>query len=231
MNIQGLQKLSLLDYPTKISCTIFTGGCNLCCPFCHNASLVFLDQMVMGSIPVDSVLSFLKKRQKVLDAVCISGGEPLLQLDLEDFLKQVKELGYLIKLDTNGTFPDLLQQFVEKELVDYVAMDIKNSLGKYCVTAGLRSFDTKVVEESVQYLLKQPVEYEFRTTVVRQFHQAEDFISIGKWIHGAKNYFLQSFVDSGNLIESNLSGYSKREMEQFQQLLSLDIPNVMLRGV
>ncbi|MBP2625884.1 MAG: nrdG [Firmicutes bacterium] len=231
MNIQGLQKLSLLDYPTKISCTIFTGGCNLYCPFCHNASLVFLGQMAMESIPVDSVLSFLKKRRKVLDAVCISGGEPLLQRDLEEFLKQVKELGYLIKLDTNGTFPDLLQQFVEKELVDYVAMDIKNSLGKYCMTVGLRSFDTKVVEESVQYLLKNPVEYEFRTTVVRQFHQAEDFISIGKWIHGAKNYFLQSFVDSGNLIENDLSGYSKREMEQFQQLLSQDIPNVMLRGV
>lgn len=231
MDIKGLQKLSLLDYPTKLSCTVFTGGCNLRCPFCHNASLVLPDRVAMESMPVDSVLSFLQKRQNVLDAVCVSGGEPLLQLDLEYFLTQVKALGYLIKLDTNGTFPELLQQLVEKELVDYVAVDIKNSLEKYSVTVGLRSFDTKPVEESVQYLLKNPVEYEFRTTVVRQFHQSDDLSSIGKWIRGAKKYFLQSFVDSGNLIENGLSGYSKSEMEQFQQLLLLDIPKVMLRGV
>ncbi|MBK5261767.1 MAG: anaerobic ribonucleoside-triphosphate reductase activating protein [Peptostreptococcaceae bacterium] len=231
MNIQGLQKLSLLDYPTKVSCTIFTGGCNFRCPFCHNASLVLPEQMVIDSIDIDSVFSFLKKRKNVLEAVCISGGEPLVQPDLEYFLKSIKEMGYLIKLDTNGAFPDLLQKIVEKKLVDYVAMDIKNSIGKYCVTIGVPSFDTKCIETSVEYLLNNPVEYEFRTTLVRKFHKTEDLIQIGKWIHGTKRYFLQSFVDSGNLIENDLSGYNDSEMKQFQELLSSDIPGIMLRGV
>jgi pyruvate formate lyase activating enzyme len=231
MNIQGLQKLSLLDYPRKVSCTIFTGGCNFRCPFCHNASLVIPDRMADGSIDVDSVFSFLEKRKNVLDAVCISGGEPLIQADLEYFLKSIKEMGYLIKLDTNGAFPDLLEKIVEKKLVDYVAMDIKNSLEKYGITIGDPSFDTKAIENSVEYLLKNPVEYEFRTTLVRQFHNKEDLMLIGKWISGAKRYFLQSFVDSGNVIKNDLSGYDNSEMKLFKELLFSDIPVIMIRGV
>ena len=231
MNIQGLQKLSLLDYPGKMCCTVFTGGCNLRCPFCHNASLVIPDKLDMGCISVDTVLTFLKKRQKVLDAVCITGGEPLLEKGLEGFIKQAKDMGYLIKLDTNGTFPQRLKALAKKGLLDYVAMDIKNSLSKYSETVGISDFDTTDVEESVRYLLTGSVDYEFRTTVVREFHDKNDLIEIAKWLMGAKKYFLQNFVDSGDLIEKGLTACSKDEMIELKEAVSAYLPDVKLRGL
>lgn len=231
MNIIGLQKLSLLDYPTKVSCTIFTAGCNMRCPFCHNASLVLPERMSEDFISPDEVLSFLDKRKKVLDGVCISGGEPLMQKDIGDFLRKVKNLGYLIKLDTNGTFPKMIEQLVEEGLVDYIAMDIKNSPAKYGETVGIKLFDTTLVKESAQYLLSGTVDYEFRTTVVKPLHEDEDFVAIGEWLKGAKQYYLQSFVDSGDLIGIGMSGYDKEKMEHFQQILSKNIPNTKIRGI
>lgn len=231
MNIMGLQKLSLLDYPGKMCCTVFTAGCNMRCPFCHNASLVLPEKITGDRISQDEVMAFLVKRKKVLDGVCISGGEPLLQKDIADFLEKIKELGYQIKLDTNGTFPQKLRQLVDEGLVDYVAMDIKNSPERYSSTAGLDALDIADVEESIRYLLKGTVDYEFRTTVVKPLHKEEDFIVIGTWLKGAKRYYLQSFVDSGDLIGKNMTGYDKETMEHFRQLLLKNISIVELRGI
>lgn len=230
MNIQGLQKLTLLDYPGQVACTIFTAGCNFRCPFCHNAPLVtHVDPTC--DIPVEEVLSFLRKRQGVLDAVCISGGEPCLQPDLLEFIREVKGMGYRVKLDTNGSFPERLRELVEANLLDYVAMDIKNSVRKYPETIGIEGYDTKRVEESVDYLMTNVVPFEFRTTVVREFHKKDDFYEIARWIAGDEPYFLQSFEDSGDLICEGLKGYTKEIMEQAADIVREQVPHVVLRGV
>ena len=201
MVIQGLQKLTLLDYPGKVACTIFTAGCNFRCPFCHNASLV-IDTYKNQEIPEEELFSFLKKRTGVLDGVCVTGGEPLIQQGIEDLLLKIKELGYAVKLDTNGSFPDKLRRLVEQGLVDYVAMDIKNSQESYGKTIGIEEYDIENVNRSVQYLLRGNVPYEFRTTVVQELHRRSDFESIGRWIEGAQHYYLQQFVDSGDIIRA-----------------------------
>lgn len=230
MNIQGLQKLTLLDYPEKVACTIFTSGCNFRCPFCHNASLVtHVD--VENTIPTEEVMTFLRKRQGILDGVCVTGGEPLLQPDLEEFLISLKELGYLVKLDTNGSNTTKLKSLVQKKLVDYVAMDIKNSPAKYGITIGIENYDMKQIFESVDFLLKGTVPYEFRTTVVREFHSREDFEDIGKWIQGAERYYLQSFVDSGDVIAQGLHSYKKDILEQALSVVVKYVPTAELRGV
>ena len=230
MRLQGLQKLTLLDFPEKVACTVFTAGCNFRCPFCHNASLVthIPEQADMDE---ERFFSFLKKRKGIIDGVCVTGGEPLLQPDIEDFIRKIKELGYLVKLDTNGSFPDKLKDLVEKRLVDYVAMDIKNSVEKYGVTIGLDTRYSETVKESVAFLKEGHVDYEFRTTVTKNFHSEEDFEEIGKWIQGAKHYYLQSFVDSGDLIEANIEGVSKEEMEMFLKKVKPYIPSAEIRGV
>ena len=230
MRIQGLQKLTLLDYPEKVACTVFTAGCNFRCPFCHNASLV-THIPAEAEMTEEKFFQFLKKRKGILDGVCVTGGEPLLQSDIEPFIRQIKELGYLVKLDTNGSFPEKLKALVEQGLVDYVAMDIKNSISGYGRTIGLDSRYDESVKESVAYLLEGNVEYEFRTTVTRNFHQEADFEEIGKWIGGAKRYFLQGFVDSGDLIEQNIEGVSKEEMEMFLRKVKPYVPSAKLRGV
>lgn len=230
MVIQGLQKLTLLDYPGKTACTVFTGGCNFRCPFCHNSDLVLnVDRMQM--ISEDEVLSFLKKRRGILDGVCVTGGEPLVQKDVESFLKKVKDMGFLVKLDTNGSFPDRLKKIVENHLVDYVAMDIKNSKEKYAKTIGIKGYDCSEIEKSVDFLMEGRVEYEFRTTVVREFHEAEDLRKISEWIKGAEHYYLQQFVDSGNLIEEGLHGYTKEEMEELLKVVKEQAENADVRGV
>ena len=229
MNIAGLQKTSLLDFPDKLCCTVFTDGCNLRCPFCHNASLV----LTPGTNPLVSeqeIFAFLNKRRGLLDGVCITGGEPLLQDGIKEFIRSIRELGFLIKLDTNGTFPDRLMELVENGLVDMVAMDIKNSLEHYGMTVGFKNFDTTNIEKSVEYLLKGKVDYEFRTTVVKEFHTREDFISIGKWVRGSKKYFLQGFENSKDLINPYLHAYEKNEMEEFRKILSEYSTKVELRG-
>lgn len=230
MKLAGLQKLTLLDFPGKMACTIFTSGCNLRCPFCHNADLV-LPTAEPTLLSVEEILRFLRKRVSILEGVCITGGEPLLQRDLADLLRPIKELGFLVKLDTNGCFPDRLQTLVSQGLVDYVAMDIKNSPEHYPATVGRPDMDLAPIRESVSFLLQDVVPYEFRTTVVKEFHQLEDFRSIGEWIAGAKQYYLQGFLDSGALLQDGLSGYSKEEMESFASLLRQTIPLVEIRGL
>lgn len=230
MVIQGLQKLTLLDYPGQVACTIFTAGCNFRCPFCHNASLV-IDTYKNKIITEDEIFLFLKKRQGILDGVCVTGGEPLIQTGVETFLGKIKEMGFQVKLDTNGSFPDKLKKLVEAGLVDYVAMDIKNSPESYGKTIGIDNYDMKNIKRSVEYLMSDVVSYEFRTTVVRQFHQRGDFESIAKWIAGADKYYLQQFVDSGDLIQQGLSGYNKDIMEQALDIVKTTIPNAELRGI
>lgn len=230
MRIHGFQKMTLLDYPGKVAATVFTGGCNLRCPFCHNAVLVEHPD----EAPVfdeGEVLAHLEKKKNLLDGVAITGGEPLLQKDLPAFLEKLKGMGYPVKLDTNGSFPERLRALAEQGLVDYVAVDIKNRPEKYAETVGVKGFDLAPVRETVDYLLSGAVDYEFRTTVVREFHTAEDIRAISLWIRGAKRYFLQSFVDSGNLLRPGLSGVSAEEMEEMAAAAREKVPQVALRGV
>lgn len=228
MNIQGFQKLTLLDFPGRVACTIFTGGCNFRCPFCHNAGLVRGEE---APYDPDTILATLKKRQGLLDGICITGGEPLLQRDLPDFIREVRKMGFGVKLDTNGSFPERLQEIVEAGLVDYVAMDIKNCKERYAETVGKMDFDITPIEASVQYLLDGRVDYEFRTTVVSEFHRVQDIVTLARWIQRAPKYFLQNFVDSGNLLCQNLHGVPKETMEEMRVKACQILPNTQLRGL
>lgn len=230
MTFHGLQKMTLLDYPGLVACTVFTGGCNFKCPFCHNALLV----TGLGdaeNITEEEVLSFLGKRTGLLDGVCITGGEPLLCPDITDFIKKVKALGFKVKLDTNGSFPDRLKEIVNSRLVDYVAVDIKNCAEKYAETAGVADFDPAAVSESIDFLMTNPVEHEFRTTVVREFHGTQDIEKIAKRIEGEKKYFLQNFEDSGGTIVQNLHAVSPETLEEMRVCASEYIPDVKIRGL
>lgn len=228
MKIAGLQKLTLLDFPGRTACTVFTHGCNLRCPFCHNASLVVGEG---DSVSEEELFAFLKKRQGILDGVAVTGGEPLLQPDIEEFLTKIKALGYSVKLDTNGFFPDKLRSLLNAGLVVFVAMDIKNSLNKYAATCGRRELDISPVLDSIELLKSGTVEYEFRTTAVKGFHTPEDFESIGRLIEGTKNYYIQNFVDSGALIQQGLTGLSKEEMNACLTAVQKYVPNAKLRGI
>lgn len=230
MKICGLQKLTLLDYPEKIACTVFTGGCNLRCPFCHNASLVLGNQEGM-QFSEDEIFDYLKKRRGLLDGVCISGGEPMIQPGLEEFIRKVRQLGYCVKLDTNGCFPERLKSLVKQKLVDYVAMDVKSSPGHYAETVGIPDFDFSNVKESMDFLLGEPVDYEFRTTVVKGLHNAEILRDAAISIRGAKRYFLQKFVDSGDIVGTGVSAFSDMEMEGFLKIVSPYVKSAALRGV
>jgi pyruvate formate lyase activating enzyme len=230
VNIQGLQKLTLLDYPGKVACTVFTPGCNLRCPFCHNSALVTHVDSGNG-ISNKDVLDFLSRRRGVLDGLCITGGEPLLQPGIKAFIREVKKLGYLVKLDTNGTKAECLQDLVKQKLIDYVAMDIKNTPEKYKETAGAEEHFLDDILQSANFLLSGVVPYEFRTTVVKELHELEDFTSIGRWIKGAERYYLQAFVDSGDLIQSGLQGFETEQMEQALEIVREFIPNAELRGI
>ena len=230
MKISGIQKLTLLDFPDHVACTLFTPGCIFKCPFCHNSSLV-LDLSTCQIIGEEEIFSFLKKRVGILDGVCITGGEPTLQKDLKDFIRKIKNLGYSVKLDTNGYRPEILKELVEENLLDYVAMDIKNSISKYPKTIGKDDFDENLIKESIDYLLENHVDYEFRTTVVKEFMSKEDFIEIAELIKGAKRYYLQSFRDSGSCIKSGLHAYSKEEMENFVEILKKYNVTATIRGM
>ena len=228
MKINGLQKTTLLDYPGKVACTIFTAGCNFRCPFCHNASLVTqIDPAAQYS--EEELFTFLKKRRGLLDGVCITGGEPLLQPDIKEFIQKIKALGYLVKLDTNGSFPEKLQELIEEGLVDYVAMDIKNCWEKYEQTIGVHNMAG--VRTSVDFLLQGNVEYEFRTTVVAELHTIQDIEKIAEYICTAPRYFLQNFVDSGDLIGENMHAVSPAELRQMQKAASKYLSNVNIRGI
>ena len=229
MKIEALQKLTLLDYPQKMAATVFTYGCNLRCPFCHNALLVTEESE--GGITAEEVLSFLSKRKGMLEGVCVTGGEPLLQPDIEDFLKAIKDMGFSVKLDTNGTFPKKLKDLVRKGLVDYVAMDIKNCREKYALTSGKLAMNLSAIDESIRFLLSGEIDAEFRTTVVKNFHTLEDILKITDWISGCDRYFLQQFVDSGNLIDQNLAGYSDKELTNIYKQVKRKLPVTKLRGI
>ena len=229
MTIMGLQKLTLLDFPGKLACTVFTGGCNFRCPFCHNASLV-IPSKFGGVMPTEEFFAFLEKRRGMLQGVCVSGGEPTLMFDLEEFIARIKSMGFLVKLDTNGSRPDVLKSLVEKGLVDYVAMDIKTSIENYGRVSGIPDIDTSKIERSIDLLLSGTVPYEFRTTVVRELHTASDFYSIGRRIEGARAYFLQPFKDSGDLIEDGFSSYSEAEIQGLLDIVKVYIPNAQIRG-
>lgn len=224
----GFLKLTLLDFPGKVSCILFTKGCNFYCPFCHNAPLV-KSNGDEENITSGEVFDYLKKRQGILEGVCISGGEPLLHKELDEFLQRVKELGYFVKLDTNGSFPKRLKSLVSKGLVDYVAMDIKNSFEKYAKTAGLEKINISDIKESIEFLLSDSVDYEFRTTVVDELHTVDDIEKICMEIKGAKKYYLQNFVDSGNIIGKNLHPVEIEELEKMQKVAAKYVKTAQVR--
>ncbi len=230
MRIGAIQKTTLLDYPGKLACTVFLPGCNLRCPFCHNAGLVLPEQIQPPALSQEELLAFLKKRVGKLDGVCISGGEPTLYPDLPELIMAISQLGYSVKLDTNGTNPMMLKVLIESGLVDYVAMDIKNSPARYQQTCG--GMDVlNLVKESVDILMSGNVEYEFRTTVCKPFHNEEAMQHIGQWLHGAKQYFLQPFVDSGNLVGCGILPFTESEILTLQQVVCRNIPNTRIRGI
>lgn len=232
MNIHGLQNLTLLDYPGYTAATVFLGSCNFRCPFCQNSSLVLAPDLE-PVISEDEVFQFLKKRKRVLDGVCITGGEPTLSKDLGSFLQKIKHLGYLVKLDTNGSRPDVLKELISQGFLDYVAMDIKSSREGYAAAAGIEGMNLDAVEESVRFLLEEaPVDYEFRTTAVKGLHQRQDFVGIRDWIAGCRGYYLQNYRDSEQILVPGVyASFSKGELEEFLAVVRETIPGAELRGV
>ena len=229
MKFGGLTKLTLLDYPEKVACTVFTTGCNFRCPFCHNAGLV------CGSngetVSEEEILDFLARRKTVLEGVCLTGGEPLLQHGVEDFLRKVKALHYSVKLDTNGSFPDKLSSLISAGLIDYVAMDVKNSRTAYAETAGCGNLNVDAICRSVDLLKGGIVPYEFRTTVTGNYHTEESIEEMGKWLQGNSKLYLQKFVNSGDLIDGSTVGCSDDTLRRYQSILQKYLPNTFLRGV
>ncbi len=229
MTIHGLQKMTLLDYPGRVACTVFLGGCDLRCPFCHNFDLA------TGAAPAvmedAEFFAFLEKRRGLLDGVAVTGGEPCLRPDLPDFLRRIRSLGFLVKLDTNGTHPALLREILRDSLCDYVAMDVKNSPAKYARTCGLPSFDLSPVLESIGLLKREAPAYEFRTTVVRELHEASDFHEIGRMIAGARRCFLQAFTDRESVPFAGFTAPSREEMEGFAAILARYAGETGIRGM
>ena len=229
MKIHGLQKMTLLDYPGRVACTVFLGGCDMRCPFCHNAEL--LDGTAPPVMGEEELIGFLEKRRGLLDGVAITGGEPLLQKDLPGLAARIRELGYPVKLDTNGTHPDRLQRMIREDLVQYVAMDIKNSPERYAETAGLQTIDLAPGRESAAMLMEGNTEYEFRTTTVAELHDDQSFEKIGEWIQGARHYYLQRFTDRETVPFAGLHAPTHEQMRRWAEIVRPYVPSVMLRGV
>ena len=228
MKLHGLQKMTLLDFPGQVACTVFLGGCDFRCPYCHNWDI--LDPSTPVIMEEEEFFRFLNTRKGLLDGVAITGGEPLIRQGMPEFIKAIREMGFKIKLDTNGNHPDLLKSLVADGLIDYVAIDVKNSPERYAETIGVPGFDISKVDESIKFLLEGNVEYEFRTTVVKQFHNAESFEMIAEWIEGASRYFLQGFVDRETVPYSGLEGYSEEEMKGFMEIVKPHVKSIELRG-
>lgn len=225
----GLEKISLVDYDNKVSCILFKQGCNFRCPFCHNSSLVtHLKENI--EIPFEEILAYLRKRKGVLDAVVISGGEPTLDLGLKDEIKKIKEIGYLIKLDTNGTHPEVIKDLLENNLLDYIAMDIKNSFEKYPSTIGVDNYEKEKILQSIDLIINSKIDYEFRTTLIEEFHSLEDMNKIGEIIKGAKKFYLQKFIDHETNIEQGLRSVTKENALIYKSVLSKYVELVELRG-
>ena len=228
MVIHGIQKLTLVDFPGHPASILFSGNCNFRCPFCQNAPLV-LDSEDEPVLDNDEIFSFLNKRKKMLEGVVVTGGEPTINKDLIPFLSSLKDLGYLVKLDTNGYMPDVLRKAVESGSVDYVAMDIKTSLDEYPKLCGVEDIDVSRIKESIDFLMTGAVDYEFRTTVVEPLHHKENFEKIGEMTKNCQRYFLQSFVDSGNIIGKNCFSPSPEQLQNYLEILSSYIKNVSIR--
>ncbi|MBQ0083763.1 MAG: anaerobic ribonucleoside-triphosphate reductase activating protein [Clostridiales bacterium] len=231
MVIHGLQKMTLLDFPGHVACTIFTAGCNFRCPFCHNASLV---EGIAETPPYteQDIFDFLSKRKGLLEGVAITGGEPLVQKDIEQFIRKIRDMGFLIKLDTNGSFPEKLKDLIDKKLVDYVAMDIKNCKEKYPLTAGAGEDIIPKIDASIKILLENKVDYEFRTTVSEQYHSTQDIEKAAEWIKGAKRYFLQVFTDSGDILSDEiLTAPSNEILQKMLESAQKHTEKAALRGI
>ena len=229
MKIHGLQKMTLLDFPGKVACTVFLGGCDFRCPFCHNYEL--LDGSAPALMDEQELLRFLRGRRGLLDGVAITGGEPLLRKDLPELLRAIRELGFAVKVDTNGNHPEALKAILSEGLADYIAMDIKNSPEKYALTAGLPALDLSPVRQSVRLLLDSAIPYEFRTTVVDELHEASDFEAIGQWIAGAKAYYLQAFTDRDSVPCGGFHAPTKENLEKYASIARLYVPYTAIRGV
>jgi len=227
VKILGLEKVSFVDYEGKISATIFTGGCNFRCPFCHNSSLV---NMTQTEIPEEEVLTYLKERKNLLDGIVISGGEPCLQKDITTFLEKIKALGYPIKLDTNGTFPEIVEMLITKNLIDYVAIDIKNAYANYQAISGIPNPAVEKIRKTLNILKQYKIPYELRTTLVNEFHSTKTITRMAEDLDGEKILYLQKFVDSGDCLSKNLTPIEKVKAIEFQQILSTKIKEVHLRG-
>ncbi len=229
MKIHGLMKMTLLDFPEKVACTVFLGGCDMRCPYCHNWELI--DGNAPAIMEEEELYRFLEGRKGLLDGVVFTGGEPTLRKDLMQVMQHVRDMGFAIKLDTNGNHPDRLKEIVESGLIDYVAMDIKNCPEKYGMTIGLPQFDPARIMESVDYLLQGTIDFEFRTTVLKQYHDEDSFQKIGPWIKGAPRYYLQGFVDRDTVPVKGLEAHSKEQMERFLEIVTPYVGVAELRGV
>ena len=235
MKIVGLQKLTLLDFPGKVACTVFLGGCNFRCPFCHNSDL--LDGTADSLMDEEALLEFLKKRAGLLDAVCVSGGEPTLQRELKGFLRSIKDLGFLVKLDTNGYRPEVLRSLVEEGLVDYVAMDVKNGPSHYAATTGCPGIDLDRIAQSLQYLIGGSADYELRTTVVEELHNEASVLEMGQWLSvlaapkKPKQLFIQCFTNRESVLEQGLHAPQRETLEKFVEILTPYVEQIALRGV
>lgn len=229
MIICGMEKFSMVDYPKKIACTVFTRGCNFRCPFCQNSGLV-VGEETTEIIPESEIFDYLSLRRKMVDAVCVSGGEPTLQRDLEKFIRKCKDMGLLVKLDTNGSNPSVIKNLINQELLDFIAMDIKNCPTEYEKIIGLKQFDTSPIKQSVQLIMSSGVDYEFRTTLVDGYHTTDSMTKIGEWLSGAKTYRLQKFEDKGNNIADGLSAVPKAQADKFVEILKKSISDVELRN-
>ena len=230
MNICGYQKTTLLDYPGHVAATIFTGGCNFRCPFCHNSDLI-LSSPSTDLISETEIFSFLNKRKNVLSGICISGGEPTLQLDLPDFIKKIKSLGYKIKLDTNGYRPEVLSDLVNNNLLDYIAMDIKSGYSNYSNICGLSHFDIDKIKKSIYIIENSGIEYEFRTTVVKELHLEQDFLEISEMLSPKSTYYIQSFKDSENVLFEGLSSCDTKTLNNYLSIVKTKLSNSSLRGI
>lgn len=229
MIIEGLQKTTLLDYPGCVACTVFAHGCNLRCPFCHNAGLVI--RKPENTIDIQELSAFLQKRKGILDGVCLTGGEPLAQKDSIEFIEFLKSFGYKVKLDTNGFYPQRLKEAIDKGLIDYIAMDIKSSPEGYAKAVGIENVDITPVNESIKLIMSSGLDYEFRTTAVKGIHLVSDFKEIGQWIEGARSYFIQQFINSGDLISDGLDAFSKDETQKLLAAVRKFVPNASARGI
>lgn len=229
MVISGMQKLTLLDYPGEVACLIFTQGCNFRCPFCHNKDL--LGHCKEGNIKEEDVLAYLEMRKGLLDGVCISGGEPLMQKDIESFIKKIKEMGYKIKLDTNGSNPKMLAHLIEKGYIDYIAMDVKNDFLTYEKTSGVERINMYNIKKSIEIIENANVEYEFRTTVVKELHDFEKLEKICAYIGKNAKYYIQNYRDCDTVLEEGLNGFKEEELLEIKRKLNRIYPNVMVRGI